>query len=432
MIPYKKWNVKYTAVFLSLAALALFSRFWILGGAAFRADEVDFYQFAVMDASIVDLWKDPPWLDQIPLCRSLSMLMVKIGLPPTPFVTRLPFALIGLLTFFIVWRFSRRLFGSGATLFVLTLALFNPYALYHARGAYYYSGAICFSAVMFWAFWMIKERLRKKEQPGRNLWTFWFAAAALACHMHMSVWIVTGLQALLLLIFGLRAFLKKSEKRRRFLVPFLAGCILLGLVMSRWIYRAVQAVLLHTAEGNYLVGDSAKKEFLRLLPAYFAGENIAAIFLLLIFAALTVRALFGGSGCTRRLRSLAWICALHIAVIMLYVAIVGGGTGKITYFSGVWVQFILLMGAGAYVGVRALSRKNRVLRAVLRALLAAGYILLTAVPDWAIIRLEGKPTPYYKINDWVWNNLPRGTLILTDRWWEPWAELKMHTDQPIY
>jgi hypothetical protein len=398
----------------------------MLGAAGFRTDEVDFYRFAWIDKQIVAFWKNPPWLDQIPLNRTLSLLMVKIGLPATPFVTRLPFALIGLLALFVVWRFARRRFGSGAALFVLVLALFNPYALYHARAAYHYSGAICFSAAVFAVFWSLKERLQKKEHPGRKLWILWFATAALACHMHMSVWIVTGLQALLLLFFGLRAFAKNKEDRCRFLIPFLTGCVLLGLVMSRWIYRAVLAVIAQTTVGNYLVGREAGKEFLRLLPAYFAGENIAALILLLIFAVLTIRALFGGSGSARRLRSLAWICVLHFTVVMLYVAAVGRGTAKITYFSGIWAQFILLMGAGAYRGAWALFRKNRVSRLILRTLLAGGYVFLAAVPDWAIIHLDGKPTPYYKINDWVQKNLPKGTPILTDRWLEPWNELKMH------
>jgi hypothetical protein len=431
---YKKFEDKHIMVFLCLcliAALALFSRFWILGGAAFRADEMDFYKYALTNVDIVNFWKNPPWLDQIPLNKTLSLLLVKAGLPATPFVTRLPFALFGLLTLLIVWRFARRRFGSGAALFVLMLAVFNPYALYHAREAYHYSGSICFSAALFSVFWEIKERLQKKEQPGVKLWVLWFVTAVLACHMHMCVWIVTSLQALLLLIFGLHVFSKNKEKRRRFLIPFFTGCILLGLVMSRWIYRAVQAVITQSTEGNYLVGSDAGEEFLRLLPAYFAGENIFAIIFLLIFIGLTLRALFGGSGFTRRLRSLAWICALHIAVVMLYVAIVGRGVAKITYFSGVWAQFILLMGAGAYCGVRALQRKNRFSRTALLALLSGGYILLTAVPDWAIIRLEGKPTPYYKINNWVLKNLPEGTPVLTDRWWEPWNELDLHNPEKI-
>ncbi|MCU0858297.1 MAG: hypothetical protein MUC65_07835 [Pontiellaceae bacterium] len=423
----KNPETKYITGFLCLmAVLALFSRLWMLGAAAFRADETGFHKYVLQNIDIVEYWKTPPWLDQIPLNRTLSVLMVKLGLPPAPFVTRLPFALFGLLTLFLVWRFACRRFGSGAALFVLALALFNPYALYHAREAYHYSGSICFSMALFSVFWEIRERLRKSERIGRKLWTLWFAAAALACHMHMSVWIVTGLQALLFLIFGLRAAGKNKEKRREFLLPFLTGCILLGLVMSRWIYRAVQAVITQATEGDYLVGADARTEFFRLLPAYFAGENIAAVILLLIFAALTIRALFGGSGRTRRLRSLAWICALHFVAIMLYVAVVGRGVAKITYFSGVWAQFILLTGAGAYCGARALFRKSRGLCAVLQILLASGYILLTAVPDWAIIRLEGKPTPYYKINDWVQKNLPLGTPILTDRWWEPWNELLIH------
>jgi hypothetical protein len=58
-------------------------------------------------------------MNQIPLNETLSLLMVKAGLPATPFVVRLPFALMGVLALFFVWRFVRGRFGSSVALLVL-------------------------------------------------------------------------------------------------------------------------------------------------------------------------------------------------------------------------------------------------------------------------------------------------------------------------
>ena len=415
----RKNGIKILVAVLLATGAAL--RFFMLAFAPFRADTMNFYMLACKNQNMMELWRDYPWMNQIPLNEAFVLALIKIGLPATPFVVRLPFAAMGILALFFVWRFAQRWFGAGAALLVLLLAVFNPYQLYFSRTAYYYSGSICWSAALFLAFWSIKETLQRNESPGKKQLALWFLAAVVACHMHMSVWIVVGLQGLLLLIFG---FKLKEKDRTGFFVTFSVGAVLLGAVMSRWVFRAVKMTLEVSRGEAHQLGASADHEFLRLLPAYFAGENIFALALLLSFIALAVFALFSVSNTTCRFRSLAWVCMLHIAVVMGYVAAAGGGLAKIAYFSAIWPHFILLTGIGAFLGVRKLASKP--LRAGVFALLAGGYIALTAWPDRAIIYLEGAPTPYYKINNWVLRNLPAGTPVLTDRWFEPWNELAVH------
>jgi hypothetical protein len=418
----KHWQKFEPPAVLILFAVAAVLRFLFLGAAPFKADTMEFYKLALRGQRIVELWQNPPWMNQIPLNETFTLLMIKVGLPATPFVVRLPFALMGLLAIFFVWRLARSRFGVGAALMVLLLGVFNPYQLYFSRSAYHYSGAVCWSAALFLVFLSIQESLYKKQLPCKKQVGLWFLVAAAACHMHMSVWIVAGLQGLLLFIFCWK--LPKIE-RIRFFIQFFTGAVLLGVLMLRWIIRAVQEILkVSGVNGTGQIGVSAGPEFLRLLPAYFAGENIFAVALLLIFILLTAFALFGSSDEIRRFRSLAWICVLHIAVLMLYVALVGGGVAKIAYFSAVWPHIILLTGIGTVLSVRKLA--SGFWCAGLYVLLAGGYIALTAWPDWAIVHLAGKPTPFYKINDWVQKNLPPGTPVLTDRWLEPWNELAVH------
>ncbi len=418
----KPWKKCELLVIFILILLAGILRFWILGDSPFRSDTMEFYKLALRGASISELWRNPPWANQIPLNETFSLLMVKAGLPATPFVVRLPFALMGILALFFVWRFARCWFGNGAALMVLLLAVFNPYQLYFSRTAYHYSGAVCWSAALFLTFWSIKETLQQGATPSKKQWVFWLLMAALACHMHMSVWVVAGLQGLLLLIFGWR--LNRAE-RKSFYVQFSVGAFLLGLLMLRWLIRAVQEIIKVSGEnGTGQLGAKAGPEFLRLLPAYFVGENIFAVALLLLFLALAVAALFRTLDEVRRFRSLAWICTLHITVLMLYVAVVGGGVAKISYFSAIWPHFIILLGVGAFLGIKTLD--SSLVRITLCVLLAGGYLALTVWPDWAIVHLDGKPTPYYKINDWVLKNFPAGTPVLTDRWLEPWNELAVH------
>src|SRR5262249_37631426 len=51
--------------------------------------------------------------------------------------------------------------------------------------------------------------------------------------------------------------------------------------------------------------------------------------------------------------------------------------------------------------------------------------LLWVWPAFLCTKLDGKPTPYTKINAWVDSNLPPGALVLVDRWFEPWNEFRV-------
>jgi hypothetical protein len=53
-------------------------------------------------------------------------------------------------------------------------------------------------------------------------------------------------------------------------------------------------------------------------------------------------------------------------------------------------------------------------------------VVLLIYPAWLCTQLEGKATPYKKITGWVDRNLPSGTPVLVDRWFEPWNELRVY------
>jgi hypothetical protein len=403
----------------ALVALAVALRLAFLGDSPFRADTMEFYKMALRNQDIFQLWANPPWLNQIPLSETWTLLLVRFGLPPTPFVVRLPFALMGIGAVVLVWAFARRWFGRGAALSALFIAALNPYQLYYSRTAYHYSGVVFWSLLAFIAFWRLKETMQAGRRPKELDLFFWFAAAALACLTHMSTWAVTAFQGLFLGILGWRTVAPGSD-RRRFLAGFVVGGLAVAAVMARWILRAVGMLVNDTEQ----IGSNAAGEFLRLLPAYLAGETVPAIALLAILAALVALAIAKTRRTVPRFASLAWIGVAHVLVVMLYVAAAGGGLAKIAYFSAIWPHVVLVLGVGAFLGAQTFA--NAPARRATLALLAAGYAALVAAPDWAILRIEGKPTPYYKINQWVLDNLPENTPVLLDRWYEPWNELAIH------
>ncbi len=416
---------------LFLFGVGVFLRLWLLGLSAFRADTMEFYRLALQDQSILELWKNPPYLNQIPLNETFSLLLVKAGLPATPFVVRLPFAVMGILTLFFVWLFARRHVGDIAAGATLLIAVFNPYQVYFARTAYHYSGAMAWSAVLFYVFWMLKERLENNESPSKRLVVLWFAVAMLACHMHMSVWAVGALQGILLIGFGWKGLRGNTAQFRRFAIGLCVGGGVSVLLLSRWMYRATQRLQIAAEGRRDLIGEDAVSEFIRLLPAYFTGERLLGVALLLGVVMLAAVALIKPSANRQFYRSLTFVFLLHLIVFIGYVTAIGGGVAKISYFSALWPIFILFLGIGAVLGIEALSSGRNRIRYGLGGVLVAGYLAITIPGAWAVVHLEGKPTPYFSINDWVTENLPSGTPVLVDRWFEPWNELALHNPNEI-
>ncbi len=415
------------AVLLVLLLSAGILRFWQLGDAPFPADEMEFFKLAKRNASITELWRNPPWLNQIPLNETFTLLLVKMGMPATPFGTRLPFAIMGLLALFFMWRFAIRYFGTRAATCVLILAIFNPYQLYYARTAYHYAGATCWSAAMILSLWGVKERLDEKRCPSIWQMFLWLGCAILACHMHMSVWIVAGLQGGLMLGFGLIALRQTKPERNRFVLLTLISGIALALLMSRWIYRAIRMVL----DAVEQIGSPVLPELTRLFPAYFAGENRLAILLLLVVAAIAVVAFVLAIRQKTAFAGLGWFVVVHIAALMLYVGFAGGGVAKITYFSAIWPLFIGFLGIGLWQGVEALSKGRQWLQYGALSLILGAYAGLTLPAVWAIVRLEGKPLATHKINAWMLENLPAGTPVFVDHWLHPWNQLAIHNQSNI-
>jgi len=64
--------------------------------------------------------------------------------------------------------------------------------------------------------------------------------------------------------------------------------------------------------------------------------------------------------------------------------------------------------------------------------LAAIAVALSVQPAWICTQLTGKPTPYKEIARWCDTQLPPRTLVLVERWFDPWNELRVHNSTNVY
>ncbi|NLE66159.1 MAG: hypothetical protein GX608_01930 [Lentisphaerae bacterium] len=56
----------------------------------------------------------------------------------------------------------------------------------------------------------------------------------------------------------------------------------------------------------------------------------------------------------------------------------------------------------------------------------------TVPPAIAATRITGKPTPFKQIAEWCDSNLPPRTMVLVERWFDPWNELRVHNSTNVY
>ncbi|NLB65962.1 MAG: hypothetical protein GX803_05790 [Lentisphaerae bacterium] len=415
---------------LAVLLLAGWARLHQLDRTDTRADELNMLNYANGAKTITELWTDPPWLNQIPFADSIPVVWSRLFPNRTAdeAFTREPFALFGLATVGLctLWMLKRRGIGAGLLL-GLWLAIL-PYHVYHSREAYYYVVLMFFSAGMTLRAADLLASLRARAAPLRLRhvieWTIW---TLLACLTHMGVWMLAGIVWLLLLVAGWRAL--PAPARRQHAAQLGAAAVILAIGMSRWVYRAILEMQRTATDPMGHIGVAASFVAPRVLPVFVGGANAFGIALLLLLALAAGR--LAWTGHRRRpagapppdalYRAVSLINWLGLLGTFLYVfGASGGEKGKLVYFSP---NLPVFLAWAAMTLDRALGTLLPRARAALDAAIGAGLVAALLLPVLHIQNLDGKPTPYRKLQAWFDTQLAPGDVIIVDRWLEPWNEM---------
>ena len=418
---------------LVLAAAALL-RFGHLDAAAVRSDEISFLNYAARGTSLVELWKHPPWFNQIPLADSLPIVWCRAtGMAPGEATVRMPFALLGWLAVAgcALWMLWRR--GWGAAVLVAVWMGLLPFHVYHSREAYYYALVMAAAAGMmlrgadFAAQAASGKPLRRRQLAE---WTCWALVTGMG---HMSAWVVIGVVWLCLAVAGWRGA-GGAAGRRRHLVSMAVVAVALAAGLSRWVLRALHEMQRAAADSDTHIGSAFGWVGPRVLPVFAGGANVIGVVLLAALAGAFLWAwrrkrgtgggLFGGDRLYGALTAIVWLGILgSYAYIM---AVGGGGKGKWTYFAANLPGFVAWAAMTVerfWAGFGARARRWGM------AATAAGLAAMLAWPAWEVTRVEGKPTPYYALRAWLDGNLAEGDVAIVDRWLEPWNEMALYAPE---
>ena len=419
--------MKWIGTLALVLVLAGIFRFCDLSHAAVRSDEINFLNYVARGQSLVDLWKTPPWFNQIPLADSVPIVWARLTKQAaSESVIRQPFALLGWLTvgFCAAWALRRRGAGAGLLLGVWMAVL--PYHVYHSREAYYYVLAMLFASGLVLRGADFAARLRAGNALQAREYAEWTLWALLTCLSHMSAWVVAGVTGLVLTLAGVAGL--KGALRKRHAVAMACVAAVMGAGMIRWVLRALYEMSRAAANPDAHIASAFAWTGPRVLPFFAGGANAVGIGLL---AAVGLAAAFvfwksrGRPGREDRLYgALMGIAACGLVGTYAYIVAVGGGEkGKLAYFAANLPGFLVWAAMTLDKTFARAGEGRRLALDVGAAILVAG---LLALPAWQVTRLDGKPAAYRQIRAWLDTNLEPGDVAIVDRWYEPWNEMALY------
>lgn len=428
-------NNRFNTSAIALLGITLFVllfsplRLWDLERAPFRSDEINQWSVVQRGVSLVEIWQNPPWMNQIPVAESLAIVSARV-LPilERPEMVRVPFALVGLATLWLCgWGVWRR-WGWLTALLSITWMTFNPFHLYESREAYYYVLLMFFSAGTVFSWLNCVERIQLDKRYPRKPLLWWALWLLLACHMHLSFWMFAAVQWGLLLTIAVKQL--TADQRSAFYRDFGIASLVLAALMARWIIRAVQEALSVEERGGHIGGELAWV-LSRLLPFFAGGANWFGWLLVALAIGAFIVVARARWRTDQAIRNLTLLFLVGLLGGVAYVSLVGGGAAKVVYFSSYWPLFIIWCSVMIVHALKHLIPSSRVSGAVITgfAVILAGAFWL---PAWHIIHLDGKPTPYRLLQAQLDEVLAPGSVVVVDRWFEPWNEMATHATTNVH
>ncbi len=381
---------------------------------------------------------------QFPFSMAFTKFCIDLfHFPPNPFFIRLPNALFGIFTVGAMYLLGRQLAGRRCGLFLALLLAVNPFHVQLSREAYFYSAMLLGVTLQAWgALWIWRRRNSAQKYP----WWFFVLMAIsffLMTYSHVSGWWV-GAPITLFVggILGRRAYLKCNKIRDFW--SWLSPIVLVGapLLFFDWAVPYFLADSLDPeskAQSRLVMGGEHGSIFVFLWQlarsAAWGATALRSIFLVLggafALAALILRPrrsqrgwiilvfLMAGLG----IYYMSFLAAgafdygqRHVAFLLpLYTAILGYGLWRLSVLP-VWRRMI----------------KEQSWRRAPAYVLSVTAVALNVYPAWVVTQLTGSPTPYKDIQRWCNTELPPGTLVLTDRWFEPWNELRLYNSTNVH
>ncbi|MFA7159562.1 MAG: hypothetical protein WC299_09690 [Kiritimatiellia bacterium] len=362
------------------------------------------------------------------------------GLPVTPFSVRVPSAILGIMTLLAVYGCSRSVAGNAFALFVTAMFALNPFHIGISREAYFYPPLVLGSVLMLWALCFLIKAFDRKHSLLPEYYILLGCGFFLTTYSQPSAWSYAFIVLLILLVLHYK-ILQREKSLLINVFPVLAILTVIGapLLFADWALPHMRSISSpeHTKYVGRVFGTQFESPFFMFARTLFSFSWGLSGWR----ACLTVVVVILGLIATYRL----WRRSLFMLVIIL---LSGGGlifylAARIFLVSAPDPRYLLSymplyqiwLALGAWFAVDWLLARYRLISkySILVYIIFASIALCPNIwPAYLATQLTGKPTPYWDIVRWCDNNLPRHSLVLVERWFDPWNELRIHNSTNVY
>lgn len=437
---------------------AAFFRLYQLGESAFRADTMIFMDFARQPVSPGDFftkWTTTLGMQktgQFPFAAAWMKLVLNVtrlggafseawaGAQPTPFMVRLPSALWGIFAVLAIYGCGRVLAGNAFALFLAALFALDPFHIGISREAYFYPPLICGSVLLLWAIFL-QIRAGRENNPLPIVFYILLASGFfLTTYSQPSAWSFAFMAVPIILWFPIKNGLQNRRIPRNLLWTALILAIIgIPLLFADWALPQMISISTpaHKEYVNRIFGVDREPIFFLLARTLFSfcwGMTLPRVLFTIVVFLLSVTV-------TIRLwrRSLAMpiLFVLLAGGIILYVSarylLVAAVSSR--YLLAFLPLYLIWLALGLWFAADTISFSKKIEQ---RIVPVVGFILMAAAlglnvrPAWLATQLTGKPIPYWDIVRWCDKNLPPRTLVLVERWLDPWNELRVHNSTNVY
>ncbi len=430
---------------LLVLATGVFFRLMWLGESAFRADTIIFYNFCHSPTTAWQIFFD--WFqvfsptEQFPFAPAFTKGFIDcLHLPVTDFTIRLPCALLGIATVLFAFLAGRELSGRRFGFFFALVLACNSFHIQLSREAYFYPPVVLGAAMQLYSvLWLF----RRRRVPGCLPWYFHMLAGIgffMLTYGHFSGWWLAALVVpimLGILIWRIRRLRGHGRDLAIWLVVY--GVVGIPLLFCEW---GVPFILSRLT--NPEIKESVIRAFGARTTSIFDAPGRLAEGLsfgttplgigLIILAGLLLIVYF--------IRHRPWTGRYGIVLLLLFGAmslyVAASMIQEINfarrYISMVLPLFLILVTAGLWhlslLG-RWLGLKSAIRRLMVYAVAAVAIATLLPAAWWSIT-ITGQPTPFKEVARWCDTQLPSRTLVLVERWFDPWNELRVHNSTNVF
>lgn len=428
-MPWKDMLERYRLALLGIILVTgALLRLAFLGEISLRADTLLFWNLcqsaSITAGDLLTRWTQFN-TDQPPLPLVLTKWMIDgLGLPVTFFTIRLPSALLGIACIPVLYWAGRKSEGTGMGLLLAALIALAPFHIQMSMEAYYYSGLIFGSVLLFAAFLDAATWNRQGRRPGAWFYVFYTAGFAFMVHSQFTGWPLAFLLSGSIILLAMVEW-KKKKLSTDHLYAIAAILVAQGvlLLLVPWGPRYILAKTSSPQKeiGQQVAEMTGETEWSMLHRVFasfgFGGTGLRAILTLGILAIGVVVLIRQRDRWMRNGLIGLMIAGSFVAFFVTRQSI--GAMYESRYVAGLLPVVLLILAYGLLPGGGSLSRKWSLAAAPVA-------LLLLSYPAWLSATLSGQPTPYLKVTHYMDEHLAPGTPVLVDRWFEPWNELAAH------